>query len=82
MTDFFEMLNSIARRRKKAEDRSPFTSLKATEKWLKTLPSDSDYDAHHVLVEGLERFNAEKEAATLVRMKVLMRLEEVGLPLQ
>jgi hypothetical protein len=82
MTDFFEMLSSIAQRRKKAESGSPFASLKATEKWLKTLPSDSDYDAHHVLVEGLERFNAENETATLVRMKALMRLEEVGLPLQ
>jgi hypothetical protein len=56
--------------------------LKTTEKWLKTLPSDSDYDVHHALVEGLERFNAENEAATLNRMKALMKVEEVGLPMQ
>ncbi|MHB1214852.1 MAG: hypothetical protein ACYCY9_07665 [Thiobacillus sp.] len=49
---------------------------------MKSLPADSDYDAHHALVEGLERFNAENEAATLSRMKSLMKLEEMGLPLQ
>jgi hypothetical protein len=81
MTDFFEMLSSITRRRK-AEVGSPFASLKATEKWLKNLPADSDYDIHHALVEGLERFNAENEAATLNRMKALMRVEEAGLPMQ
>ena len=81
MSDFFEMLSTITRRRK-AEGGSPFASVKATEKWLKSLPADSDYDAHHALVEGLERFNAENEAASLSRMKSLMKLEEVGLPLQ
>lgn len=81
MTDFFEMLNSITRRRK-AVGGSPFASLNATEKWLKTLPSDSDYDTHHALVEGLERFNAENEPASLKRMKALMKIEETGLPLQ
>ena len=81
MSDFFEMLSSITRRRK-AEGGSPFASVKATEKWLKLLPADSDYDAHHALVEGLERFNAEHEAASLSRMKSLMKLEEAGLPLQ
>lgn len=81
MTDFFDMLSAIARRRKVGEG-SPFVSVKATDKWLKALPADSDYDAHHALVEGLERFNAENEVASLSRMKSLMRLEETGLPLQ
>ena len=81
MTEFFEMLSAITRRRK-AVGGSPFDSLKATEKWLKSLPADSDYDAHHALVEGLERFNAEHEVATLNRMKSLLRIEEAGLPLQ
>ena len=81
MNDFFEMLSSITRRRK-ADVGSPFATLKATERWLKTLPADSDYDLHHALVEGLERFNAENEAATLTRMKALMRVEEAGLPMQ
>mgnify|MGYP003465613861 CR=1 FL=1 len=81
MSDFFEMLSSITRRRK-AEVGSPFASLRATEKWLKSLPADSDYDIHHALVEGLERFNAENETATLSRMKALMRVEEAGLPMQ
>ena len=81
MPDFFEMLNTITRRRK-AVAGSPFVSVKATEKWLKNLPSDSDYDTHHALIQGLERFNAENEAATINRMKSLMKLEAAGLPLQ
>lgn len=81
MSDFFEMLGAITRRRK-TEAGSPFASVRATEKWLKNLYADSDYDAHHALVEGLERFNAENEAASLGRMQSLMKLEEAGLPLQ
>jgi hypothetical protein len=81
MSDFFEMLSSVARRRK-SDAGSSFASLKATEKWLKSLPSDSDYDTHHALIEGLERFNAGHEAASLSRMKSLLKLEEIGLPLQ
>ena len=81
MTVLFEMLNTITRRRK-ADGRSPFASVKATEKWLKTLPSDSDYDAHHALVEGLERFNADNKDASLSRMKSLLKMEEAGVPLQ
>lgn len=81
MNDFFEMLGAITRRRK-SEGGSPFASVKATEKWLKNLHADSDYDAHHALIEGLERFNAENETASLSRMKSLMKLEEAGLPLQ
>lgn len=81
MTDLFEMLSSIAHRRK-AEVGSPFASPKAAERWLKTLPADSDYDLHHALVEGLERFNAENETATVNRMKALLKVEEAGLPMQ
>ncbi len=81
MPDLFDMLSTIARRRKVIAG-SPFATVKATEKWLKALPADSDYDAHHALVEGLERFNAENETTTLGRMKSLMALEEAGLPLQ
>jgi len=81
MTDLFEMLNTITRRRK-AVAGSPFASIKSTEKWLKNLPSESDYDTHHALVQGLERFNAENEPSSLNRMKSLMKLEEAGLPMQ
>jgi hypothetical protein len=81
MNDLFEMLNTITRRRK-AVAGSPFASVKSTEKWLKNLPSDSDYDTHHALVQGLERFNAENEPASLNRMKSLMKLEAAGLPMQ
>jgi len=81
MTDLFEMLSSITRRRK-ADVGSPFATLKATERWLKSLPAESDYDGPQALVEGLERFNAENETATLARMRALMKVEEAGLPMQ
>ena len=81
MPDLFEMLNTITRRRKDGAG-SPFASVKSTDKWLKNLPSESDYDTHHALVQGLERFNAENEAATISRMKSLMKLETAGLPMQ
>ena len=69
-------LSAITRRRK-AVGGSPFATVKATEKWLKSLPADSDYDAHHALVEGLERFNADNEDATLNRMKSLLRMPDI-----
>lgn len=81
MSDLFEMLNMITRRRKAAAG-SPFATLKATEKWLKSLSFDSDYDMHHALVEGLERFNAENAPASAGRMKSLLKIEEAALPLQ
>jgi len=81
MPDLFEMLNTITRRRKDGAG-SPFASVKSTDKWLKNLPSESDYDTHHALVQGLERFNAENEAASVNRMKSLMKLEAAGLPMQ
>ncbi len=81
MTDLFDMLTTIARRRRTPAG-SPFANQKSTEKWLRSLPAESDYDTHHALVEGLERFNAEHVAASLVRMKVLCSIEAAGLPLQ
>lgn len=81
MSELFEMLNMITRRRKAAAG-SPFATVKATEKWLKHLSFDSDYDTHHALVEGLERFNAEHEPASVSRMKSLLKIEAAGLPLQ
>lgn len=81
MPAIFEMLNAITRRRK-AEGASPFASPKATDRWLKQLHADSDYDAHHLLVEGLERFNAENATPSAARLDSLCRLEDAGLPLQ
>ena len=81
MSDLFEMLNMITRRRKAAAG-SPFATVKATEKWLKTLAFDSDYDTHHALTGGIERYNAEHEPATTARMKSLLCIEAAGLPLQ
>jgi len=81
MSDLFNMLNMIARRRKPV-DTSPFTTRKSVMKWLHARPHQSDYDTHHRLVEGLERFNAENADATEDRLVVLMLLEEAGLQLQ
>ena len=81
MTELFEMLSTIARRRKKVSG-SPFASLKTTEKWLAALPVDSDYDAHHALVDGLERFVADPAPATPERMASLLAIETAGLALQ
>ena len=81
MSDLFNMLNIIARRRKPVNT-SPFATRKSVTKWLQALPHQSDYDAHHRLVEGLERFNAESDGVTEDRLVVLMLLEEAGLLLQ
>jgi hypothetical protein len=81
MSELFEMLTMITRRRK-AVAGSPFVTVKATEKWLKNLPSDSEYDTHHALVQGLERFNVENVPASLKRMQSLLLIEAAGLPLQ
>ncbi len=95
MTDLLEKLNTITRW-KSGGDRQPF-SFKATSRkgngspfdsettarnWLKSLPDESDYDTHHALVEGLERFNAENVDTNAERLKVLKVMEEAGLPLQ
>lgn len=81
MNDIFHLLNAL--RSRKHLRGSPFASPKDTANWLKTLPAgDSDYDLHHALVEGLERFNAEHAPATLGRMASLLKLEEAGAPLQ
>jgi hypothetical protein len=61
---------------------SPFGSETTARKWLKSLPDETHYDTHHALVEGLERFNAENVDADVRRLKVLMAIEEAGLPLQ
>ena len=81
MPDLFDMLSTLTRRRKVA-DESPFDSIMATQNWLKALPGESDYDTHHVLVEGLERFNADNVDANPERLRMLMAIEETGLPLQ
>lgn len=81
MTDLFEMLSAITHRRIGGES-SPFDSVRTARKWLKSLPAESDYDTHHALVEGLERFNADNVDSNAERLKILMEIEEVGLPLQ
>lgn len=81
MSNLFEMVNTITHR-KSGGDGSPFDSDRTVRKWLKSLPEESDYDTHHALVEGLERINAENVDANAERLKMLMAIEEAGLPLQ
>lgn len=61
---------------------SPFASPKTTQKWLQRLPTSSDYDAHHALVEGLERYNGDMRGDAYKRVKALELMEAAGLPLQ
>lgn len=81
MSDLYSMLSTIAQRRKPVNT-SPFATRKSAVRWLQTLSQQSDYDTHHGVVEGLERFNGETTAATDERLSALMVLEEAGLPLQ
>ncbi len=61
---------------------SPFVSAKTTMKWLDNLAGFSDYDMHHALVEGLERFNGDARGDISNRIKMLRIMEETGIPLQ
>ncbi|MEW6133360.1 MAG: hypothetical protein AB1591_09395 [Pseudomonadota bacterium] len=61
---------------------SPFASPKTSQRWLQKLPDSSDYDAHHALVEGLERYNGDMRGDAYKRVKALEVIEEAGLPLQ
>ncbi|HYP69221.1 MAG TPA: hypothetical protein VEP67_13340 [Thiobacillaceae bacterium] len=81
MPESFEMLKFIARRRS-ASGRKGLNGSKST---TRNRPADrkpSDYEAHHALVDGLERFNGAMEAPSLERIKALRVLEQEGLPLQ
>ncbi|MBI1283386.1 MAG: hypothetical protein GC183_03475 [Thiobacillus sp.] len=95
MSDLLEKLNTITRWKiggdgplfgseKTAHkgNGSPFESGTAARTWLKSLPADSTYDTHHALVEGLERFNAERVDGDAERLKVLRAIEETGMRLQ
>ena len=61
---------------------SPFISAKTTMKWLDNLSGYSDYDMHHAIVEGLERFNGDVRGDASNRVKMLRILESTGSPLQ
>lgn len=61
---------------------SPFLSAKTTMKWLDNLSGFSDYDMHHAIVEGLERFNGDVRGDASNRVKMLRILESTGAPLQ
>lgn len=81
MTSLFEKLGTLVGRRKDC-DGSPFESAATVQKWLEALPAEFDYETHHALVEGLKRFNTGNVEANPERLKMLMAIEESGLPLQ
>jgi hypothetical protein len=81
MPELFEMLKFIARRRS-ASGRKGVNAYTSAARTQSAEPKPSDYEAHHALVDGLERFNAALDAASLGRIRALRVLEQEGLPLQ
>lgn len=81
MLGLFEKFRSLIDRSER-QRATPFLSAKSTQKWLNGLPGTSDYDRHHALVEGLERYNGDTRGDALTRIKVLALIEGAGLPLQ
>lgn len=83
MPELFEMLKYIARRRSESGRKGLLPAIrKAAKNQPAEPPRPSDYEAHHALVEELERFNGAMEPASLKRLKALRVLEQEGLPLQ
>ena len=77
---FSKIIKSITGGRRAAS--SPTPSPKTTMRWLDKFSGSSDYDRHHGVVEGLERFNGDVRGETWARLKALRLLENAGLPLQ
>lgn len=80
MTEMFSMLKKIAQRRRAA--RASAEPAEQAAQWISHAGGASDYDAHHALVEGLERYNGAHPAASLAAYQALRALEREGLPLQ
>lgn len=81
MSELFGMIKMLASKPANTQT-SPFTSVKTARSWLESVPKTSDYDSHHAIVEGLERFNADTRGDIINRLKVLRVMEETGLPIQ
>lgn len=81
MSELFGMIKKLAHK-PEGTTSSPFSSVKSARHWLESVPKTSDYDSHHAMVEGLERFNADTRGDVINRIKVLRVMEETGLPLQ
>ncbi len=80
MSELFGMIRALTKKPTKPE--TPFSTIRAARNWLENVPRTSDYDAHHAIVEGLERFNADTRGDVVNRLKVLRVMEETGLPFQ
>ena len=83
MPELFEMLKFIAIRRSESGRKGlSYSDKPVVQVQPMQPPKPSDYEAHHALVEGLERFNGAIEPASLARIKALRVLEQEGLSLQ
>lgn len=76
----FSMLKKMAQRRRAA--RATPTPLDKISSVASEMGGASDYDAHHAIVEGLERFNGAHALASLASYQALRVLEGEGLRLQ
>jgi hypothetical protein len=81
MAVFSKIIKSITRGQA-GRMNSPLLAVKTTWRWLDNLSGSSEYDMHHSLVEGLERFNGGARGDAPNRIKMLRVLEGTGLPLQ
>lgn len=76
----FEKIKTLAGRRTSRD--SSMVSVRTTQRWLDSLPQSSEYETHHVLVEGLERFNGDPRGDVGKRIQVLRVMESSGMPMQ
>ncbi len=81
MSELFGMIKKLASKPVNTQT-SPFSTVRTARHWLESVPKTSDYDSHHAMVEGLERFNADTRGDVINRIKVLRVMEETGLPFQ
>ena len=79
--NFFQRVRTIGSRERSLQS-TMLSSARTTQRWLDKLPRLSEYEMHHTLVEGLERFNGDTRGDAIKRIKVLKVMEETGLPMQ
>ena len=80
MGEMFSMLKKLAQRRRAAREASGAPEVPA--RWVDEPAGASDYDAHHAIVEGLERLNGAHAPASPAAYRALRVLEGEGLLLQ
>jgi hypothetical protein len=74
------MLDLLYFFRKKQND--PVSDVYSAKRWISTLPLQDEYQAHRMIVNALNMFNANTEPLTRERLKVLKRLDDSSQALQ